>query len=317
MDRLVYYSILIPPAEPRPDLLRQFELSVMSLRRFNRSIPVVLFVYGNPAPELFEICGTHRVMVQLEGSYEERLAAWSPQGWRALATYPLLHRFLHFERFDAADPQQLLYVDCDTVFFDDVDRLFADYGGFAVVAREEVHSRRSHYGYDRSFIDEGLLGDLATGLGVTPIRPFNLGVMLFNDRSWRLLVDLVGQLLDYAWRFVGWMVEHPANPHSGYGEFRGVDVARATMQAADRSRVLPFPSVNRWILDEVSFWLTLGHVPGIATADFSPSDVAQNGELFHLRPNEHSAVLCHYFSNNLDRVEAWLSQFEIAAVGAP
>ena len=55
---------------------------------------------------------------------------------------------------------------------------------------------------------------------------------------------------------------------------------------------LPFPSSNVWILEQVSLWLTLGHVPGLTHGYLSRDHVLQGGE-----DNEDckTKVVHHYF----------------------
>jgi hypothetical protein len=88
-------------------------------------------------------------MVCEQGSYEARLRALCPRGAHALVRYPLLHKFLNFPELVRAGATRALYVDCDTIFFSDVTRLFS-VAHAHVVAREQVHSQRSHYGPDAS-----------------------------------------------------------------------------------------------------------------------------------------------------------------------
>ena len=275
MDRLVHYSLALPPGEPRPDLVRQLGVSVGSLRAHNADIPVALFVYGATSPDLVALCARHGVRVHDQGPYAERLAALCPAGWASLAGYPLLHKFLNFHALAHTGARQILFCDCDTVFFADVERLFDRYGAADVVAREEVHSSRSVHGVDRTFIDEPLLARIAAADGAAVVPPFNLGVVLFNHGVWHALARLEALIVDYAWRF--------------------------------QSGALPFPSTNWWILDEVAMWLALGHVPGIRTADFLPSDVAQNGEFATAEPAAAGWILCHYYSQNMGRIDAWLA----------
>jgi len=281
VDQLVHYSLAFPPHEQRPDLLWQLDASLRTLREHNAEIPVALFLYGAMPAELAALCGEHDVMVHQQGGYEERLAALCPAGWRALADYPLLHKFLNFRELSAVGAAQILFCDCDTVFFDDVAVLFDRYGDADVVAREEVHSSRSPHGVDRSFIDEPLLAQLAAAGGAAAIPPFNLGVVLFNHGVWRALAGIEPRFVDYAWRL--------------------------------KTGVLPFPSTNWWILDEVALWLALGHVPGVRTADFHPGDVAQNGEFARSDPRSAGWILCHYYSQNMGRIDAWLEAERAAA----
>lgn len=307
LDRLVHYSLSLPREHPRPDLLWQFGASVRTLREHNRDIPVVLFVHGAMPAELGAICGEHDVMVHDQGPYEQRLAALCPGGWPALAPYPLLHKFLNMRELAATGASQVLCCDCDTVFGSDVAALFDRYRGPDVVAREEVHSGRSAYGVDRQFIDEPLLARLATSTGAVAIAPFNLGVVLLNNGVACRLEALDALLVDYAWRFVCWMGQHPAQgAAAAFGEFKGAAAARGLAGGADLARALPYPSVNRWILDEVALWLALGHVQGLTTADFHPGDVAQNGEFAGSDPSSAGWIVCHYYSQNMRRIEAWV-----------
>jgi hypothetical protein len=74
----------------------------------------------------------------------------------------------------------------------------------------------------------------------------------------------------------------------------------------DVGSALPYPSANEWILDEVSLWLTLGHIPDGNYSDFSPHHVLQNGELLGHSNIEPDWILCHYFAQNMSRLENWL-----------
>jgi hypothetical protein len=307
MGRLVHYSVSFGDGGPRPDLIAQLNASAGTLRAHNRDIPVVLFLYGSATADLVAVCRAHDVTIHEQGPYERRLAELCPAGWPALARYPLLHRFLNFRELAAAGVGQTLYLDCDTIFFDDVAVLLDRYTGAHVVGREEVHTSRSHHGVDRSFVDEPLLAQLAAAEGAVAIPPFNLGVVLFNHGVLGALAALEPLFVDYAWRFVLWTAQHPATgPAAGFGEFLGAAEARAIATPDQLARALPYPSVNRWILDEVALWLTLGHIPGLSTADFDRRHVAENGEFEAGDPSSAGWVLCHYYSQNVARIDEWL-----------
>jgi hypothetical protein len=303
---LVAYSITLPDGRVSSEIVRQLEISFSSLRAANRTQPVVLFSYGPLPAVLARLCRTHDVMVSEQIPYEQRLRRACRSGWPALARYPLLHKYLNFSSIAGNGYEQVLCCDCDTVFAGDVAELFRRYGWVApVVAREEIHSSRSPYGYDPAFIDEQQLARLGAATGVTPLAPFNLGVVLFNRIDWGELAAIEDRFIDIAWRLATWMAMHPVGPDHRYAEFQGLREAAATMTADDIARALPFPSANRWILDEVALWLTLGHLRSVTNADFSPDDVAQNGEFARSDPRCPPWILCHYFSHSLERVEAW------------
>jgi hypothetical protein len=308
---LVYYSLTLPQAEPRPDLLWQLEVSLASLRARNRSVAVALFAHGALSRKLAGIAARHDAMVHLQPPYEARLARLCPKGWPVLSCYPLLHKFLNFAEISAWGPSQVLFLDCDTVVAGDVGELFARYRDADCYAREEVNCRRSRDGYDRGYLDEEALAAIGRHEGVQVPPPFNLGVVLFNNGCWRRLAELESVLVSYAWRFAVWLALHPASGRSAaYGEGLGIDLLRRRfaeiVEPSDRSRALPYPSANRWLLDELALWLTMGHLVPLRTGDFSPRDVAQDGEFLADDSSAPDWVLCHYFSQNTRRMDAWI-----------
>jgi hypothetical protein len=304
---VVAYSLELPAETPRPDLVDQLTTSLHTLRSHNAAVPVVLFLYGGRTRELDAIAGAYGVAVHEQGSYAARLAALCPAGWQALARYPLLCKYLNFGELATRGASPAFLCDCDTVFFGDVARIFERYGAADLAAREEVHSGRSHYGADRGFIDEPLLERLAAADGAAAVPPFNTGVVLVSGELLRWLAALEPVFVDYAWRFACWLAAHPATGEAAaYGELEAAEHARSLLEHADLFRALPFPSANRWILDEVALWLTLGHVPGLRTVDFDPADVAQNGEYASTDPERAPWTVCHYYSQNFARIAAWL-----------
>jgi len=307
--RLVHYSISLEPGEHRPDLIGQLDAAATTLREHNPHIPAVVFLYGALTPDLATVCRDHGLMVHEQGPYEQRLAELCPDGWPALARYPLLHRFLNFAELAQAGAEQALYLDCDTLVLDDVELLFDRYADADVAAREEVHTSRNHHGTDRAFVDEPLLARLAQAEGAVAIPPFNLGVVLFGRGVVATLAAYEALFVDYAWRFAVWTAQHPVDGASAaFGEFLGAAEAAAVTTPGALARALPYPSTNRWILDEVALWMTLGHVPGLRVADIDRGDLAENGEFSAAHPTGASWVLCHYYSQNAGRIAAWLRE---------
>jgi hypothetical protein len=305
--RLVHYSIALEDGVRRPNLISQLDASAATLREHNPRIPAVVFLYGVLDRELAAVCREHGLMVAEQGSYERRLAELCPEGWPALARYPVLHKFLNFRELATAGASEALFLDCDTIFFDDVERLFDRYAGADVAAREEVHTSRSRHGIDRDFIDEPLLARLAAAEGAVAIPPFNLGVVLFGRGVVATLAAYEPLFVDYAWRFAVWIAQHPAaGASAAFGEFLGAAEALALTTPDALARALPYPSTNRWILEEVALWMSLGHVPGLRVVDFDRCDVAENGEFTAAHPAEAGWVLCHYYSQNAARIDAWL-----------
>lgn len=307
MPRLVSYSLTCDERR-RDEHACQLELSLSSLRASNASIPVALFVHGPLAPEIAELCRRFGVMVRYQGLYGDRLAALSPRSGDAMTRYPVLHKNLNFAELAAADARQVLCCDLDTIFFTDVEVVFARYAGPHVVAREEVYSGRSIHGADRAFIDEPLLDRLASHLGRAAVPPFNLGVVLYNHGIVTQLAGIMATFLDDAWRLMTGLTirEFPNSNSAGGAAFPWLADVALHASDVDRQRALPFPSSNGWIVEEVAWWLALGSIPGLTRADFAPHDVAQNGEVLATARESAPWALCHYYSHNLARVVEWL-----------
>jgi hypothetical protein len=320
MSSLVYYSIALPGASTRPYLLWQLEASLHSLRAHNSTVSVAIFVHGKLPQGLRTLASRFGASIHVQESYEARLAQLCPRGWPVLARYPLLHKFLNFgELRDLSHPpSQVLFLDCDTHFFANVDHLFDLYATPHCVAREEANCRRSYLGYDSEYLNEEALDAVARAEGIRSAQPFNLGVVLFNGGCWQHLADMEELLVSYAWRMAVWMARNPATGLSAsYGEGSGIELIRRgviSLTTDDHELALPYPSANRWLLDQFALWLTLGHLQGLRTGDFSIRDVLQDGEFLTRDPQAPGAILCHYFTQNSVRMHAWLQR---DLVGSP
>ena len=314
MRRLCCYSLTLPNGNSRPDLLTQLVTSVDSLRAHNSEVSIVLFAYGELPANLVYSLQYFCVRVWHLEPYEARLRRLCPRGWPFLSQYPLLHKFLNFTEISSLNPDQVLLLDCDTFFLGDVAHLFNQYAVPDLVAREEVGSRRSHYGYDLQMIDEDELKRIGQAAGISPAPPFNLGVVLLNNGLWQRLAGLSSLHVNYAWRFMLWMAANPSEITVEFGEGMGIDYLRRVWESIppdDQFMALPFPSKNRWILDEVTLWMTLGHLPNTYYKDFLRDDVIQNGE-FDGSDQAQTWVVCHYFSQNLERMAQWVQSRERA-----
>jgi hypothetical protein len=303
---LVNYSVSIEPALDPAELLSKLELSLWSLRQHNTRVRIRVFVHSSAPEALRQICQDYGAELVGRGSYEGRLAALCPDGWPVLARYPTLHKFLNFGQIDGVE--RVLLCDCDTLFRDDVELLFAAYTAADVYGREEVHSGCSRYGPNREFLDEPALGRLAASLGVAFVPPFNTGVVLVNHGRAADLWRLEQWFVHCVWHFMVWMSTHPEHTaDTRYGTLDGISGAHRLASSEQLARSLPYPSANQWIVEEVAIWLALGALPGLTTGHFSPADVPQNGELADpgLIPNDW--IVCHYFSTDRTPALSWLA----------
>jgi hypothetical protein len=306
--KLICYSVTTPPDEPRPDLFQQLEISVRSVRAFNKTVPVRVFAYGEIAGDVVRRLARLDVVVHQQGSYAERLASLLPSAYHALAQYPVLHKFFNFREIDALCPEQVLLLDCDTILSADVTRLFSRYSTADIYGREDVGCGRSPR-HDPRYLDETALARIAKAERIRAIPPFNCGVVLLNNRMWQRLPELDARLVSYAWRFLLWMALNPLDASSAYGEGRGVRYVRQQLHGSLGAIVaaaspLAFPSANRWIIEQVALWLTLGHARRLTYRDFSERDVLYSDEL--LSGKRRNWVLCHYFRQNQTAIENWI-----------
>lgn len=285
--RLVYYSLA---NSPDARLERQWIQSIRSLRRHNGKVAVALFLYNGASPALFEESTRFGVSVYPMGSYNEYLARLHVQG-TSLAVLPTFHKFLSLQHISLNEISQLLYVDCDTWFFGDVDMLFERYRDADWYAREEPSSRLNKYGADPRHIDEDALASLAQSEGARSVPPFNTGVCLMNHGIWQQLERLRVTYLDLAWRLLCGALLGIGQRVADDPEMRSSVLGALT--STDRFRALPYPSTNIWIIDEIALWLALGRLAHFSLGIMSQADLAQGGEFAE---GFGGSVLAHYFS---------------------
>jgi hypothetical protein len=288
--RLVYYSLASFPDDSRE---QQWFQSIRSLRIYNQSIRVWLLLFNEASAELLREAERWNVHVQFLGDYEEFLQRLHARG-SVLALYPTFHKFLALEKLPLHSVTQLLYLDCDTFFFDDVNLIFDGHTTHDWYAREEPSSLRSLLGHNPKHVDELLLQYIARNEHVRYVPPFNSGVCLLNHDIWQKLGGLRDAYLDLAWRLLcgrelGGHDFELANPR----------IRPAVMDVitdADRAKVLPYPSANDWIIEQIALWLSLGRLPDLSLGTLSSAQVTQGGEFAAQLNAENRCVLAHYFS---------------------
>jgi hypothetical protein len=287
--RLVYYSIANVPGSACE---RQWTQSIRSLRRHNLSVAVCLFLFNGASPELLAEAERQRVRVEYLGEYRHYLAQLHLRG-AVLALCPTLHKFLVIPVCLLESLEAALYVDCDTFFLGNVERLFDVYSEAGWYAREEHASRRSPHGYDPAHIDEDALSVIATQAGSRCVIPFNSGVCLLNARVAPALEQVRVTFLDMTWRLL-------CGRELGrtWADEADLELRAATLSSIndiDRRRALAYPSRNAWIVEQIALWLALGQVASFSQGFLSAQHVAQGHE-FDEALGRASIVLCHYFS---------------------
>jgi hypothetical protein len=289
--KAVYYSLVLT-AEPTVHQ-NQWIRSIGSLRRFNTTIPVHLFLFNEPTPAILEKADECEVIVHRLGSYRDCLREIGGEEGAALSCIPTLNKLIPLGYF-AQSVSQVLFLDCDTFFFGDVATLFAKYQARHLYARETPHSRRSVFlEYRPSEIDEDALDRIAADRGTRPVPPYNTGVILLNQGVSADLFALRKEFLRYAWRLI---LGASLSPDMSLPlELRNF---LATMPLNRLGDPIKFPSKNYWILDEIALSLTLGRIPDLSHGQFPMEDVLQNGEFMIYRSYRTKCTVVHYLRGN-------------------
>jgi hypothetical protein len=288
--RLAYYSLARHEGGAHE---RQWINSIRSLRRHNQRLPVWLFVFNGLNDAILREADRWEVCLIDMGPYQDWMQAWHPHG-AVLARYPVLHKFLVLGEASAPELSQVLYLDCDTHFFDDLEQLFVPPDQCDWCSREEIGSRLHADGYDARNIDEEAVARICAGERLRWIAPFNTGVCLLNNGVWDAFAELRSTYLDTVWRLMVGQ-ELGAAGSADRDALRAAVAARAGQ--VDFARALPYPSENAWILEEVATWITLGHIPDLTQQLFTRQAVAQGFECVEALRNGAPPLAAHYFSS--------------------
>ena len=298
--KIVTYSLSSTDRAQTTDYHDQLFNSVQSLRAYNTVVSIHVFLYGEHPQGFITRLEREGVTVHQMGPYEEAIRRIKPRAFRTLVRYPVLHKWMNFHRLAPLAPSQVLQIDCDTYFFDDVEILFDRYADRHYYGREEPSSRASHYGYNAEYLDEDKLFALAQHVGAAPVNPCNIGVSVLNHGVWNEVAKRTSLFLNYVFRFVAGLARNPETRGWLWPEL--AEVVMIDLIEQPDVNDLPFPSTNVWILDQVALWLTLGHVPGLTHGHLSLDHVIQGSE------SGETKVVHHYFG--MDKA-AFLSSLSV------
>lgn len=309
--RIVTYSLAVTGPPQTTEYHEQLINSVKSLRTYNRVVPVHVFLYGEHPPVFMTALEHEGVTIHQMGAYEDAIRRIRPRAFRTLARYPLLHKWMNFHKLAPLQPSQVLLVDCDTFFFDDVEILFTLYSDCHFYGREEPQSKACHYGYNPNYLDEDKLFALARCEGAVAVNPYNIGVSLLNHELWTEMAKRTEMFLSYVFRFVAGMARNPQTRERLWPVL--AEVVMVDLFEQPDVEDLPYPSSNLWILDQVALWLTMGHVPHLTHGRLSREHVLQGHEQ---NGSCETKVVHHYFGVDKRAFLSTLSQQASRKLGA-
>ena len=167
--------------------MKRLDHSISSLREFNNEIPVYLFC-DNPAfiPPYFRLNYNVNVLPFVDGFDHTMLSAWSIHRW---------YNLKYFEDYS----YNILYLDSDTIFYDDVQYIFDTYSRYDVYGREEFGFRHDPNTGGGKGIREALSKvDKAINAlgGKEEVYKYCCGVILLNNNIHTKIIDRLDELTE-------------------------------------------------------------------------------------------------------------------------
>lgn len=312
--QVVYYSILHKDSynqrSQSHDLrLRQLIESCKSLRLYNSNIIVQVHTLGQLPSQVELTLNQLDIKIVETDDYAFLLDKYLPGSSQLLLKYPIMHKFLTLTYLECLNPTQVLYVDNDTFFHDDVNLLLQQCDEFDLYAREEVNTRQSHFGADSGYLDEERYEALLELEGCKYIPPINAGVLVMNNQLWRCLIPLVRLYLEYIIRFSHWLKIYKPDSLTLEGMAYLCSQDEKLDILSHGFPPLEYPSRNYWIREEFALWFMLGHLDDLSWNLLSTDQVLQGVEQLRFPYKFRQPFISHYFSINTEEFFSNLDNF--------
>ena len=167
--------------------LKRLDHSIRSLRDFNNEIPVYLFC-NDPAfiPPYFRFNYNVNVLPFVDGFDHNMLSAWS------------IHRWYNLKYFEDQS-SNILYLDSDTIFYDDVQYIFDTYSRYDVYGREEFGFRHDpNTGGGKGIREKLTRVDQAISAlgGKESVYKYCCGVILLNNNIHTRIINKLDELTE-------------------------------------------------------------------------------------------------------------------------
>ena len=247
---IVFYSYKVSRHKHVNDHeMKRLDHSISSLREFNDKISVYLFCDDD------SIIPPHFV-----SEYEVDVRPFEPQVKHGML---FIYKWCNLKHFENIADANILYLDSDTVFYDDVEYLFYHYSYAEVFGREEFGFRHDpNIGGGRNirksldYVDQCI--EDAGGQG--HVYKYCTGVMLFNRGVHLEIIERLGELIELMFKL--------------------------------KDGKIPYPVPNPRIVDEYALWIVLSRM-GIFGELFGSQDVTQ-GYIEQKHEEFFNPVVIHY-----------------------
>ena len=247
---IVFYSYKMSPSDHvNQHEIKRFEHSISSLREFNNTIPVYLFCDN---PEYIKDNSNLEDLVNIQSFVDG-----NDHG------ILFIYRWFNLKFFQNNVDANILYLDSDTIFYDDVEYLFNHYNYASFFGREEFGFRHDPNNGGGKKIRESLdyVDEcIKSAGGKTHIYKYCCGVVLFNNGIHLKVIDRLNELLDLMYQL--------------------------------KNGEIPYPIPNPRIVDEYAFWVVLSRT-GASNALFGAQDVTQ-GYIEKKHQEFFNPVVIHY-----------------------
>mgnify|MGYP003113189188 FL=1 len=249
-ENIVYYSYKMNQhSHVNVHEMDRFEHSISSLREFNNEIPVYLFC-DDPdyIPDYFRT------------EYKVKIRPFEEQPNHGML---FIYRWFNLQYFEGNTDANILYVDSDTIFYDDVQYLFDHYNYMEVFGREEFGFRHDpNIGGGRTIREALDYVDscIVEAGGKEQIYKYCMGVILFNNGLHLDIIERLGELVELMCKL--------------------------------RDGIISYPVPNPRILDEYAMWIILSRI-GPYAGLFGVQDVT-HGWIEQKHQELFNPVVCHY-----------------------
>jgi hypothetical protein len=226
LSNAVYYTI-----NNDSKYLTFLKNSIVSLRNFNKEIKIYVIIFSNSGKLVPDFFDRYNIQVIYKNPVK-------PYQLTSLKWYGLTE-------FENIDLKRLIFLDADTIFYDDINLLFEKYNKADFYAREEIGTEdKCPYARGNititSQLNNDVFNNLLNKMGLKRNPVFSTGIMVFNNSSFKKIPEHLKFYQDLFDAFL--------------------------------KRELPFPALKYHITEEITWAFTIGKIANFSFEFIEPED---------------------------------------------